>query len=85
MKIYVTKFWQTKGIVQVEARLYDDHPNMASYRPHNAYDQYVYGNDWHKTVEAARVDFESRRIKKIKSLQAKIIKLNSMKFEVLVK
>lgn len=84
MKVYITKYWQTKGVFQVDAELFDDTPSMCKYSD-NSYWQYAHGKNWHKTIEAAQADFESRRHKKVMAMRAKMNKLASMKFEVFIK
>jgi hypothetical protein len=84
MKVYITKYWQTEGVFQVEAETFDDTPGMCRYL-NGKYFNYIHGRDWHKTIEAAQERFESLRAKKIAVMQAKINKLKNMKFEVMIK
>ena len=79
-KIWVTKYALTTGIFSEMAELDDE---MAS-TPHNyetgEYANSFFGNDWHKTEEAAKARAEEMRLKKIASLKKQIQKLEKMTF-----
>ena len=74
---WVTKYALTKGIELVNGDVYHDiNSGILSYKM--AYS--VYGNDWHRTPEAALARAEDMRHAKIKSLRKSIAKMEAMKF-----
>ncbi len=82
MKIFVTKYALTDGIVEKEAIIKDT--------PDYHFAEVKYGKFFSKTnltkkeyfltMEEALVDAENRRLKKIASLEKQIQKLSKMKF-----
>ncbi|MDU4943872.1 MAG: hypothetical protein E6X23_20430 [Mixta calida] len=80
--IYVTKYALTSGIFAVEADV-EESRKIASYKqPASYFVEYVHGNDFHLTQEAAVARAEEMRIKKLQSLDKKIKQISAMKFEI---
>lgn len=83
MKVWITKYALTKGIIEEEAEICLDH-NGVPYKT-NMIDTKNYGTfhyeEWHKTKEQAIKMAEDMRKKKIESLKKQITKLEKMKFE----
>ncbi len=80
MKVWITKYALTKGILEEEGEV---SKNNADYLMVKDYcqDFYEEGNEWHKTRESAIKKSEEMRLKKIESLKKQIEKLEKMKFE----
>lgn len=78
MKIWVTKYCLTEGIIKHEGRP-TNIPNMVEYGEN----QYAHGEgkDWHRTFESAQSRAESMRVKKIASMRSSIAKLEAMRFD----
>lgn len=75
MKVYITKYSLTDGVLEADAKLNQKFPTMAVTNL-----GYFHGNDWHETKEAAIKKAEEMRVKKIASLKKQIEKLEAMKF-----
>lgn len=71
---WVTKYALTTGIEKVEGEADDNHLR---------YDKYgsAFGNDWHRTRDAAVKRAEEMRLKKIASVKKQLEKLEKMRFE----
>lgn len=79
MKVWITKYALTQGILEVEAKdLGDDMIKTVEKYP-SYYSKE--GRDWHRTKESAISKAEEMRQKKIASLKKQIEKLEAMKFE----
>jgi protein subunit release factor A len=80
MKVYITKYALTSGILEIEARN-GTAENMVCYRSKGAsYDQYAHGNDWHVDIDSAKAKAEQMRQAKIASLKKQIAKLEKLEF-----
>jgi hypothetical protein len=81
MKVFITKYALTKGIIEGEAKP-TGIPGMIQVAGQPSW---VYfrgeGRDWHRTREGALNRAEEIRIKKLKSLDNQIKKLSKLKFE----
>lgn len=80
MKVWITKYALTDGIVEKECEYFED----GSVREiGNSFPIYYHGEgkDWHRTKESAIKKAEEMRNKKIESLKKQIKKLEEMKFE----
>jgi hypothetical protein len=80
MKVYITKYALTAGIMEVEAKgtVQED---MVLYRPADAcYDQYAHNGEWCKDIDSAKAKAEQMRIAKIASLKKQIAKLEKLEF-----
>lgn len=86
MKVWITKYALTQGIIEKE--VYEDclridpSGNVISVKL-NGFITYFHGlgNEWHKTKESAISKAEKMRQRKISSLKNQIEKLEKMKFE----
>lgn len=56
---------------------------MIAYGNRGSFTLYAFGNEWHRTPEAALARAEDMRAKKIASLRKSIAKLESIVFETL--
>ena len=80
MKVWITKYALTKGILEIECVKIGD----AGVREvGNSFPTYYHGegNEWHRTKESAIKKAEEMRQKKIESLKKQIEKLEKMRFE----
>ena len=76
--IWVTKYWETKGILKVDAEV-KENGTMASWGLEASnWLYYAHGNDFHLTEEAAFARVEVCRQKKMESLNKKLDKLKAM-------
>lgn len=88
MKVWVTKYALTQGILEKEVEICssDVSGHMIKITGTGigwSPSEYYYGNgkEWHETKESAIKMAEFMRLKKIESLKKQIIKLEKMKFE----
>lgn len=81
MKVWITKYALTKGIIETEAE--DCGDDMVRVHNKGYCDSYYHkeGNEWHRTKQSAISKAEEMRKKKIESLKKQIRKLENMKFE----
>lgn len=83
MKFYITKYALTKGIIEEELEEYDyqnnDDEKLLSFKEKEYY-QFYYNSDFFTGMKEAKANAEQRRVKKIKSLQKQILKLQKLKF-----
>ena len=81
---WVTKYALTTGIQKVIGSVrHETSSTMLRYSdPANGFKEFVHGNDWHRTPEAALARAEEMRKAKIASLKKSIAKLESMMFSV---
>lgn len=87
MKIWITKYALTKGILEKEAEI-DFHETMASVPSADirlGWTDYFHRPNWHKTQEEARARAEVMRQKKIASLERQLAKLRAIRFDVIGK
>jgi hypothetical protein len=81
MKVWITKYALTSGIMEIEAEFCESMSTMVSYRAKGAqYDQYAHGNDWHTDIESAKTKAKQMRLAKIASLKKQIAKLEKLEF-----
>lgn len=80
MKIYVTKYALTQGIFEEPNAIGHDH-NVFSVSHAGYCDSYYHKGEYALTKEEAIAQAEAMRLKKIKSLNAQLLRLNSLKFE----
>ena len=79
MRVFITKYALTKGIIETEAKdIGDDMIEIVGKYPIYYHKD---GREWHKTKESAIKKAEEMRQKKIASLKKQIEKLEGMKFE----
>lgn len=80
MKIWVTKYALTQGILEKEGDICTDiNVQMISCGPLEIY--HGEGKEWHRTIESAIKKSENMRISKISSFKKKIEKLNKLTFK----
>lgn len=81
MRVYITKYALTEGIIETDGDIYDKIPTMITVRlPKTSFDSNFHGNDWHNNVDVAKAHAEVIRTKKIASLRKQIAKLEAMSF-----
>lgn len=76
MKVWVTKYALTKGILCQEVE--DCGEGMV--KTTDSWAAYYHKNEWHKTREAAVVQAEDMRKRKLASLEKQIAKLEKLRF-----
>jgi len=83
MKVWVTKYALTKGILKFE-KAEDTRDGMVYVKGEHGFDYGTYfhyeGKDWHRTAKAAFKRAEEMRLGKIESLKKQIEKLKVMDF-----
>lgn len=77
MKVWITAYALTKGIIEVEGEAYGDGTFFRSAK----YESSFYKPDWHETRESAIARAREMQAKKIASLQKQIKKIEGLKFE----
>ncbi len=80
IKVWITKYALSTGIEAVDAEVCGE--DMVYYGSYGHGNQYAYGNDWHRTPEAALARAEEMRKSRIASLRKSLDKLESMTFSV---
>ena len=80
MKVYITKWALTEGIMEKEAEVNPDFPTFASV---NGYVVAFHGEgrEWHRTRESAVEQAEKMRKRKILSLKNQLDRLEKLTFE----
>lgn len=80
MKVWITKYALTRGILEMECAQFGD---ISVKEVGNPFPTYYHGegNEWHRTKESAIQKAEEMRQKKIASLKKQIKKLEEMRFE----
>ena len=73
MKVFITKYALTKGIIEAEAEHLGD--GMARVGR-----SYYHGKDWHKTRRDAIIDARDRRTRKIASLEKQLKRVKGLSF-----
>lgn len=81
MKVWITKYALTQGIIELEIENESDDPNVIYFKGSHGFSSSYRGKDWHKTKEDAIKRAEEMAQKKIESLQRQIIKICDLKFE----
>lgn len=78
MKVYITKYALTKGIIETEDAeiCYSISENMIRSKKYGCF----HGNEWQLTKEEAILRAESMKEKKIQSLESQLEKLKGLKF-----
>jgi hypothetical protein len=74
--VYITKYALTKGIMKKRAERKDKLIHIIG----SNYSEYYYGNEWHFTLESAKLRAIEMRDKKIKSCQDTIANLEKLSF-----
>jgi len=83
IQIYDTKQALSCGIVCREVDQRDMSERMVTYRNSNGYTEYLHGEgkDWHRTWDSALQRAESMRVKRIKSLERSLKRMQGLVFE----
>lgn len=81
MKIWVTKYTLSQGILEIDAEPCHIE-SMISYKTSSCKIQFFHGEgkEWHRTKNAAVVRAEEMRIAKLKSLDKQMKKVAALKF-----
>ena len=77
MKIFVTSYALTKGILEIDAEI-DDTLSLACFRLNGRFSQYAHKGDWFTTRAEAVADAEMRRAAKIASVEKQLARLKKM-------
>lgn len=80
MKMYITKYALTKGIQIGEGTPRGD--TSARVASPKWGSLYYFGDEWHTTAKAAKLQAETMRDRKIVALRKQLAKLENMTFEV---
>jgi hypothetical protein len=75
MKVFITKYALTKGIIETECKISETSPSMV-YDKHN----YYHKPYWHENKQDAINQCEKMRNAKLRSLRISIQKIISLKF-----
>lgn len=78
MKVWITKYAISSGILEKEARENENFPGMITTDDGSYF--HGEGKDWTRTKEEAIAIAEKMKAKKIESLKKQIKKLENMKF-----
>jgi len=83
MKIYITKYALTKGIIEDDAIKIDRElsKTMAVVDNDGWGRKYYHGDEFHYSETAARIKADKMRLNRIKALEKRIAKLKSLKFK----
>lgn len=83
MKIYLTKYALTKGIISAKAEAVEGSPKLIAIPSEDGqHRDYFRGKDWHLTKKAAVARAEEMRLKQIAKLQSQIKVLTELQFTV---
>jgi hypothetical protein len=81
MRAWITKYALTTGIYEIEGEICGDNAKMLADRSsQNCYRQYFHKPHWHETEDAAKIQAEDMRKKKIASLKKSIAKFEKLTF-----
>lgn len=79
---YITKYALTSGILEVQAE-WTEGSDMVTYKTvGSSFRQCAHKNDWWRDVDSAKARVEVMRTKKIASLNKSVMKMMSLKVEV---
>lgn len=79
MKVFVTKYALTQGIIEKEADFFLDGVSMIKVRGPYSF-EYYHKPFWHETMEEAIAHAETIRDKKLKSIENQMKRIESIKF-----
>lgn len=77
MKIFVTRYWATAGIMEFDADVDGLHAVCGKGIARRSF----YGSEWHPTRGAAIAHAEELKIRKLKALDRQIKKISAMEFK----
>lgn len=81
MKVWITKYALTKGIIEADGELTSSDSVSILNRGLSLPTHWFYKGDWHSNMQSAIMRAEEMRQKKIESLKKQIKKLERMRFE----
>ena len=81
MKVWITKYALTKGIIEVDGELISSDFVSILNRGVSLPTHWFYKGDWHSDKQSAIKKAEEMRQKKIESMKKQIQKLEEMRFE----
>ena len=81
MKVWITKYAMTRGIIEADGKLTSSDSVSISNRDLSLPTHWFYKGYWHSDKESAIQKSEEMRQKKIESLKKQIKKLEEMRFE----
>lgn len=81
MKVWITKYALTKGIIEVDGELISSDFVSILNRGASLPTHWFYKGDWHSDKQSAIKKAEEMRQKKIESMKKQIQKLEEMRFE----
>lgn len=79
MKVFVTKYWQSHGILEKNGDKSSDYPRL--FVTDEPWKQYYHKPYWHENRQDAVEHAERLRVKKIASLRKQIRKIEGMTFD----
>lgn len=82
MKVYITKYVLTSGILEKEARINEYPDSKPRAFVNGDYSSYGIGTEAFYTLDEAKKNAEKRRMRKIESLKKQIKKLENLKIEL---
>jgi hypothetical protein len=82
MKVFITRYALTNGIMEVDGEVTSQFPFIVTYKTGAWMSQYAHGEgkEWHRTKEGAIARADAMRLARIKSLKKSITKLEAMTF-----
>jgi hypothetical protein len=80
MKVWITKYALTKGILEKDADSSSVSKEMIKVRD-DKYTEYYHGQDWHLNKENAIIRAEKMRKGKLDSLKREIERIQNVKFD----
>mgnify|MGYP001618935395 CR=1 FL=1 len=81
MKVFITKYALTKGILERDVEVCSDMSDDMVHVIDNIYcGEYYRGNEWHVSKDNAIAKSEDMKQKRIISLNKQIVKLSKLKF-----
>lgn len=87
MKVFITKYALTQGILEREVTQSQEHPSMVSTQGECTSESWVVsevfhteGKDWHRTFESAQRRAEKMRKAKIASLNKSLARIENLSF-----
>lgn len=82
MKVYITKYALTTGIIEREVEVANHCSTMVSFKNEHNYFESYHKPDWFETKVEAITRAELMKTKKIESLKKQIKKLEKLQFEL---
>jgi hypothetical protein len=84
MKVWITKYALSVGIIEADAKESAAYPGMVVIRREGRFDECFHneGKDWHRTLTFAQTRADKMRVAKIASLEKQIAKLRALTFAV---